>query len=85
MKKLLFTLGTAFMIAFCVGGCNAGTDKLQSDIDELRNTLDEMNQTLSEMEDKIGGLERELAEKLPGTVFTLQEAYDGGLITKEEL
>lgn len=73
------------MIAFCVAGCNAGADKLQSDIDELRNTLDEMNQTLSEMEDKIGGLERELAEKLPGTVFTLQEAYDDKLITKEEL
>lgn len=85
MKKLFAALGFAFIIAFGVAGCNADTDKLQSKIDELQNALNEMSDTLSEMDEKIDGLERELAQKLPGTVFTLQEAFDGGLITKEDL
>lgn len=58
---------------------------MQSKIDELQNSLNEMSDILSEMDEKIDGPERELAQNLPGTILTLQQAFDGGLITKEDL
>ena len=84
MKKLFAAL-FAFIIAFGIAGCNAGTDELQSKIDELQNALNEMSDSLSEKQEKIDGLERELAQKLPGTILTLQDASDKGLLTKEDL
>lgn len=78
MKKLFVALGFAFIIAFGVAGCNADTDKLQSKIDELQNALNEMSDTLSEMDEKIDGLERELAQKLPGTVLPSKRLLTAG-------
>ena len=73
-------------------------DDLQSQIAELEDklgerdaTIEELNEQIKKQEEKIEQLEKELEEekmngKEPvGSLYTLQEAYDNGWLTQEEL
>lgn len=95
---LLLAVVLVFSVAGCNTGTNeleSKIDNLQSRLEELngklsemerlQEELSEMNDKLTDMEGQIEQLEKELAEQSSGTLYTLQEAYDNGWLSQEDL
>ncbi len=87
MKKLILSLmavAVIFAVALC--GCNAGAD-LQKRVDALEESnsrLEEMVDELERENDLLWDMMSEMGLK-EGEFYTLQEAYDAGWLTQEDL
>ena len=92
ISKIIVALLIGVVMIIGVTGCNDDTQKqLQSKIDALQTQLVELNGKLAEMEDqirerdeRIEDLEKEISSNT-GTFYSLQEAYDNGWLTQEDL
>lgn len=82
MKKkciaLLLTLCTLFSLSAC------GTTELQTQINQLQSDLEEKEAQIADLGEKLQKREKILYEKIEG-VFSYQEAYDAGLLTRDDL
>ena len=85
MKKIntiLIVLILAIVSLFGFVGCESSSQNdLQSKIDELQSRIDELEEQIQERDDRI----KELEEENMGKFYTLQESYDNGFLTKEDL
>ena len=89
MKKLSRILITLMLVAvalFGVVGCNANTQSdLQSKIDELQGQIEELNDRIAEMEDEFERKSDLLKDNLKSGFYSLKNAYDMGLLTRDDL
>ena len=63
-------------------------DRLAEMEDQLRErdtTIEDLNEQIKKQDEKIEELEKELAEKTVGAFYSLQEAYDNGFLSYDEL
>ena len=67
---------------------NSRLEAMEGEISERNDTIEDLNTQLKQRDEKIEQLEKELAEKSPesaGTFYTVQEAYDNGWLTQEDV
>ena len=82
IKTILIVLLLAIVSLFGFVGCESSSQsELQSKIDELQSRIEELEEQIRERDERIKELEKENV----GTLYTLQEAYDNGYLTKEDL
>ena len=85
MKKIsgiLIALLLAVISLFGFVGCvSSSQSELQSKIEELQSRIEELEEQIQERDERI----KELEEENIGTFYTLQEAYNNGILTKEDL
>ena len=82
IKTILIVLLLAIVSLFGFVGCvSSSQSELQSKIDELQSRIEELEEQIRERDERIKELEKENV----GTLYTLQEAYDNGYLTKEDL
>ncbi len=80
-KKILVAFVVAIVTAFCFAGCNANTDELQRRIEELESQLQVRDEKMAQLEESL----EKLTEENSGAIYTVQEAYDNGYLTKADL
>ena len=85
MKKIntiLIALLIAVISLFGFVGCESSSQNdLQSKIDELQSKIEELEEQIRERDERIKELE---GEKM-GAFYSLQDAYDNGWLTQEDL
>ena len=88
MKKLIFSvlvLSAFFSVALC--GCNSGDDELKQRLDALEESNRQLEERVEELE-KENELLRDMLTEIniiDGEFYTLQQAYDEGWLTQEDL